>query len=108
MADEKRAPKKATTPEEANSMEQSRLQQLQSKNSGKMQAAENLVNIKENERSVLEQEIRERFEELCEHNTIPGLEPHRAAYSESQQRLLVKLLTVCIGFLKMERNMCAA
>ena len=42
MTDEKRAPKKATTPEEANSMEQSRLQQLQSKNSGKMQAAENL------------------------------------------------------------------
>lgn len=91
MTDEKRAPKKATTPEEANSMEQSRLQQLQSKNSGKMQAAENLVNIKENERSVLEQEIRERFEELCEHNTIPGLEPHRAAYSESQQRLFSEI-----------------
>lgn len=91
MTDEKRAPKKATTPEEANSMEQSRLQQLQSKNSGKMQAAENLVNIKENERSVLEQEIRERFEELCEHNTIPGLEPHRSAYSESQQRLFSEI-----------------
>ncbi len=91
MTDEKRAPKKATTQEEANTMEQNRLQQLQSKNSGKMQAAENLVNIKENERSVLEQELRERFDELCEHNTIPGLEPHRSAYSESQQRLFSEI-----------------
>lgn len=91
MTDEKRTPKKATTQEEANTMEQNRLQQLQSKNSGKMQAAENLVNIKENERSVLEQELRERFDELCEHNTIPGLEPHRSAYSESQQRLFSEI-----------------
>lgn len=87
MTDEKRTPKKASTLEEANTMEQNRLQQLQSKNSGKMQAAENLVNIKENERSVLEDEIRERLNELFEHNTIPGLEPHKAAYTESQQRL---------------------
>lgn len=91
MTDEKRTPKKATTQEEANTMEQNRLQQLQSKNSGKMQAAENLVNIKENERSVLEQELRERFDELCEHNAIPGLEPHRSAYSESQQRLFSEI-----------------
>ncbi len=91
MTDEKRAPKKATTPEEASSQEQSRLQQLQSKNAGKMQVAENLVNIKENERTVIEQEIRDRIEELFEHNSIPGLEPHRSAYSEGQTRLFSEI-----------------
>lgn len=91
MTDEKRTPRKAANPQEAASMEQSHLQQLQSKNSGKMQSAENLVNIKENERNMLEQEIRDRFEELCVHNTIPGLEPHRSAYTETQQRLFSEI-----------------
>ncbi len=91
MTDEKRAPKKASNAEEAATMEQSRLQQLQSKNSGKMQAAENLVNIKENERNVLEQELKERINELCEHSSIPGLEPHRSPYSETQQRLFSEI-----------------
>ena len=91
MTDEKRTPKKAASPEEAASMEQSRLHQLQSKNSGKMQSAENLVNIKENERNMLELELRERIEELCEHNVIPGLEPHKAAYTETQQRLFSEI-----------------
>lgn len=91
MTDEKRTPKKASNAEEAATMEQSRLQQLQSKNSGKMQAAENLVNIKENERNVLEQELKERINELCEHSSIPGLEPHRSPYSETQQRLFSEI-----------------
>ncbi len=91
MTDEKRTPKKAATAEEAATMEQNRLQQLQSKNSGKMQSAENLVNIKENERNVLEQELRERIEELLEHNSIPGLEPHKAPYTEAQQKLFSEI-----------------
>ena len=91
MTDEKRTPKKASTPEEAANMEQSRLHQLQSKNSGKMQSAENLVNIKENERNMLELELKERIEELCEHNIYPGLEPHKAPYSEHQQKLFSEI-----------------
>lgn len=91
MTDEKRTPKKAATAEEAASMEHNHLQQLQSKNSGKMQSAENLVNIKENERNMLEQEIRDRIEELFTHNTIPGLEPHRSAYTDTQQRLFSEI-----------------
>ena len=91
MTDEKRTPKKAATAEEAANMEHNHLQQLQSKNSGKMQSAENLVNIKENERNMLEQEIRDRIEELFTHNTIPGLEPHRSAYTDTQQRLFSEI-----------------
>ena len=55
MTDEKRQPKRMAnmTAEEVNLAEQSRLMQLQSKNSGKLQSTENIVNLKENERSML-------------------------------------------------------
>ena len=46
MTDEKRTPVKASNAEEAAKFEQTRLMQLQSKNSGKLQSAENLLNIK--------------------------------------------------------------
>ncbi len=84
MTDEKRTPHKAATPEEAATMEQSRLQQLQSKNSGKLQSAENLLNIKENERHMLEIELKEAVDSICEHNPIAGAEPHLADYTEMQ------------------------
>lgn len=91
MTDEKRTPHKAATPEEASRMEQSRLQQLQSKNSGKLQSAENLLNIKENERKMLELELKETVEALCEHNPIPGAEPHLSDYSEMQVRMISQI-----------------
>ena len=91
MTDEKRTPHKAATPEEASRQEQSRLQQLQSKNSGKLQSAENLLNIKENERKMLELELKETVEALCEHNPIPGAEPHLSDYSEMQVRMISQI-----------------
>lgn len=91
MTDEKRTPHKAATPEEASRQEQSRLQQLQSKNSGKLQSAENLLNIKENERKMLELELKETVEALCEHNPIPGAEPHLSDYSETQVRMISQI-----------------
>ncbi len=91
MTDEKRTPHKAATPEEASRQEQSRLQQLQSKNSGKLQSAENLLNIKENERKMLELELKDTVEALCEHNPIPGAEPHLSDYSETQVRMISQI-----------------
>ena len=91
MTDEKRTPHKAATPEEAASMEQTRLQQLQQKNSGKLQSAENLLNIKENERTMLEVELKDRIEILCTHSPIIGSEPHTQPYSETQQRLFAEI-----------------
>lgn len=89
--DEKRQPTKAATPEEANRQEQSRLQQLQSKNSGKMQSAENLLSMKENERSRLEEELQDRVSELCQHNLLYGFEPHKAEYTEGQLKLFSEI-----------------
>ena len=91
MTDEKRTPHKAATAEEAAKYEQSRLMQLQSKNSGKLQSAENLLNIKENERAMLESELKGRIESLCEHMPCLGLEPHTMAYTESQQKLFSEI-----------------
>lgn len=89
--DEKRVSHKAASPEEAAKFEQSRLQQLQSKNSGKLQSAENILNIKENERAMLESELRSRVDLLCEHNPILGMEPHKSDYSDSQIKLFAEI-----------------
>ncbi len=87
--DEKRQTKTVNmTPDQAASAEQIRLMQLQSKNSGKLQSAENLLSIKENERSMLESELKNKIDDLCDHQTILGLEPHRQGYSEMQRRSL--------------------
>ncbi len=87
--DEKRQTKTVNmTPDQAASAEQIRLMQLQSKNSGKLQSAENLLSIKENERSMLEAELKNKIDDLCDHQTILGLEPHRQGYSEMQRRSL--------------------
>ena len=87
--DEKRQTKTVNmTPDQAASAEQIRLMQLQSKNSGKLQSAENLLSIKENERSMLEAELKNKVDDLCDHQTILGLEPHRQGYSEMQRRSL--------------------
>lgn len=91
MTDEKRTPHKAATPEEAASMEQTRLQQLQQKNSGKLQSAENILNIKENERTMLELELKDRIEILCTHSPIMGSEPHTQPYTDTQQRLFSEI-----------------
>ncbi|MBQ9239532.1 MAG: hypothetical protein IJ191_09530 [Treponema sp.] len=78
---------KDMSPEGANSAEQARLMQLQSKNSGKMQVVENQLQLKENERSVLEEELRRRVDLLFEHQPIYALPPHKESYTESQKRL---------------------
>ena len=91
MTDEKKTPRKNMTPEETNQAEQSRLMQLQSKNSGKLQNAENILNIKENERSMLELELKNRVESICVHNGIMGMEPHKESLSDSQRKLFSEI-----------------
>ena len=87
--DEKKQVKTANmTPDQAASAEQSRLMQLQSKNSGKLQSAENILGIKENERRMLEGELQRNIEDLCKHNPVLGLDNHTAGYTEQQRKLL--------------------
>lgn len=90
--DEKKQVKTSSmTADQAASAEQARLMQLQSKNSGKLQSSENILNIKENERSMLEIELRNRFDILCDHTPIMGLEPHKSGLSENQRRLFSEI-----------------
>ena len=91
MTDEKKTPQRNLSPEQAATVEQSRLMQLQSKNSGKVQSSENILNIKENERSMLEIELKNRVDSLCQHTPIIGMEPHTQGLSESQRKLFSEI-----------------
>jgi len=71
---------------DASMAEQSRLTQLQSKNSGRLQNAENILNIKENERAMLETELRTRVDNILEHNVVMGYEPHKQGYTDFQRK----------------------
>ena len=90
--DEKRVTKTANmTADQAASAEQARLMQLQSKNSGKLQSSENLLAIKENERSMLEVELKSRIDDLCMHSEVIGYEPHKSGYTETQRKELISI-----------------
>ena len=93
--DEKKQTRTANmTPDQAASAEQSRLMQLQAKNSGKLQSAENILGIKENERRMLEGELQRHIEDLVQHNAVLGLENHYAGYTEQQRRLLPEITDI--------------
>jgi len=102
--DEARPQKKTGAPGE----EVNRLQQLQSKNSGKLQTAENMVLSREGERSMIEAELKSRIEILCDHQTIPGLEPHKAPYSESQKKLFTEINERLKTLLKIDRELASS
>ena len=92
MIDEQKpAHSKNMTADEAASAEQSRLIQLQSKNSGRLQNAENILNIKENERSMLETELRTRIDNIMNHQMVMGYEPHKQGYTEFQRKQFAEI-----------------
>lgn len=78
---------RAKTPE----ADQQRIMQLKSKNNGKLQSSENLLNSKESERAYVESEIQERIKLLFEHSPIIGLEPHTSNYSDMQRKLFAEI-----------------
>lgn len=90
VTDEVRPSKRAEN-SAGSSQEQLRLIELQSKNSGKLQSAENYVAMKESERALLETELKSRVDMLCEHQPFIGLEPHKMSYSETQKRLFMEI-----------------
>ena len=89
--DESRPQHKNLADGQIDTVEQQRLMQLQSKNSGKLQSAESLLSIKENERSMLELELKNRVEMLLEHQPLIGFEPHKTPYSETQKKLFSEI-----------------
>jgi len=89
--DESRPQHKNLTGTEADSAEQQRLMQLQAKNSGKLQSSESILSIKENERNMLEVELKNRIDSLLEHQPLIGFEPHRMPYSDMQKHLFAEI-----------------
>ena len=91
--DEKKVPKKTAnmSADEANMAEQSRLMQLQSKNSGKLQSAENLLSIKENERTMLEGNLKEKVSAITEHQPLFGMKHHAQSYTEYQKKIFTEI-----------------
>lgn len=104
--DEKRQKKSANmTADEQNVAEQSRLMQLQQKNSGKLQSSENLLSIKENERAMLENDIKDRVAQLFDHPAIMGMENHTQGLSEFQRKLLPELTELLHRFSKNDKEL---
>lgn len=90
--DEKKQVRTANmTAEQAANAEQARLMQLQSKNSGKLQSSENILSIKENERAMIETELRNRVDTLTDHSPIMGMEPHKNCMTEVQRKLFSEI-----------------
>ena len=108
MTDEKKTPQRNLSPEQAASAEQARLMQLQSKNSGKLQSSENVLNIKENERSMLEVELKGRIESLCQHSPIMGMEPHTQGLSEGQRKLFSEITDILHRLSKNDKELSKA
>ncbi len=99
--DEARTPRKNDPNAEAQ-----RIQQLKSKNEGKLQNAESLLNSKETERQMLENELKNRIDSLCEHSTIMGLEPHKQTYSDAQKHLFVEIQEKLRALQKLDKELC--
>ena len=109
MTDENKQPRKANlSGEEAAQVEQTRLMQLQSKNSGKLQSAENIVSMKENERSMLEIELKNRIDTLCTHQQTIGLEPHTEALTEFQRKTLSEITDILHRISKNDKELSRA
>jgi len=73
------------------SAEQQHIMQLKSKNDGKMQSSESFVNAKESERAMMEAELLNRIQALCEHSMMIGMEPHKMPYTDGQKKLFVEI-----------------
>ncbi|WP_294429814.1 hypothetical protein [uncultured Treponema sp.] len=98
--DEARTPRKNDP-----AAETQRIQQLKSKNEGKLQNAESLLNSKESERLMVENELKNRITSLCEHNPMLGLEPHKQPYSEAQKRLFGEIQEKLRALQKIDKDL---
>ena len=99
--DEARPQKKNLT----GAAETQHLMQLKTKNQGKLQTAENLVMSKETERAMIEAELKSRIDILCDHQPIPGLEPHTACYTDGQKKILNEVTDRLRQLLKVDRDL---
>ena len=88
--------------------EQMRLQQLQSKNSGKLQTSENALNMAENRRSSLESDLKNKVDEISRHEVLSGLEPHRQSLTEGQRKIFADITNLLRELSKNDKELSKA
>ena len=84
--------------------DQARLSQLISKNSGKIASADNLVSAKEHERERLENQIRDRLNDIFSHSPFIGLEPHVHPYDDTQRKAFSEIANLMRTVQKVDRD----
>ena len=104
--DEVRQPRKKG--DDGGQAEQLRLQQLQSKNSGKLQNAENNLTMAENQRGMLEAELRSKIDQICEHEGLIGMEPHKQPYNDLQKKMFGDISSTLRMLTKNDRELSLA
>lgn len=84
-----------------------RLLQLQSKNNGKLQNAENLMTAKESERVLIESDLRAKVDQLCDHPPIPSMRNHKSCLTDIQRRSLNEINDRLKSLLKIDKELSA-
>lgn len=85
--------------------EQARIQQLKSKNNGKLQTSESLLNAKEAERQSLESQVENRIQDLFTHESLMGLEPHKAPYTDLQRKMFTDITNLFRQLQKVDKEL---
>ncbi len=98
------APVKASMARSADG-ESMRLQQLKSKNSGKLQTTESLLTGKETERNSLETSVKSKIQDIFMHSVLMGLEPHKDCYTEIQRKLFSDVINDFRQLQKIDKDM---
>jgi hypothetical protein len=88
----------------ANAEETQRIMQLQTKTAGKIQSVEGLLNAKEVQRVMLEDELHTRIDMLCVHENLPGSGGHKAALTEAQKKSATEITDRVRQLLRVDKD----
>ncbi len=86
--------------------DQQQIIQLKNKNNGKLQSAENLASMRENERNRQEEQVRDKINELFTHTEAIGL-GHTQPYSDLQRKQFTEINSIFKTLLKLDKEYAA-
>lgn len=89
----------------ARSNASARLQQLLDKAQGKLEGSRTLLKAKDQERTALEQSLRERINIILEHSPLAAFPDLNAAYNENQKQAFTEVQELLKGLLKADRDL---
>ncbi|MCR4790255.1 MAG: hypothetical protein K5839_04175 [Treponemataceae bacterium] len=86
--------------------EKARLNQLKTKNQGKIQNADTMLTSKENERRNVENQLASELSQFCEHGPLPGCN-HKSNLSDAQKRMATNLVDKIKLLMKIDKEITA-